>query len=156
MVLCDLDNTLVPHFTKLPTTESIKFVRQIQANDIKFIVVSNNGFRRVSYFCEYLAPNDFVYSAKKPFVRKIRKILEKYNMNVEDVLFIGDQFITDIFAANRIHCKSILTLPIINSTKQKNGFILNLLNKFIYKRLEHQNMISNNQANDLEDEYEFL
>ena len=156
MILCDLDNTLVPHFTKLPTTEAIDFVRDVQNHGIKIIIVSNNSYKRVSYFCEFLAPNDFIYHAEKPLIRKIKKILEKYDMNVEDVLFIGDQFITDIFAANRLHCKSILTLPIVDSVKQKQSFILKFLNNFIYRRLEHQNMLSQRSDENLEDLYEFL
>ena len=156
MILCDLDNTLVPHFTKLPTTEAINFVRNVQNQGMKLIIVSNNSYKRVSYFSEFLAPNDFIYNAKKPLIRKIKKMLEKYEMNIEDVLFIGDQFITDIFAANRLHCRSILTLPIVDSTSEKNGFILQFLNHFIYKRLEHQNMLSHFNENNVEEIYEFL
>lgn len=156
MVICDLDNTLVPHFTKIPTQQAIDFVRKIQKQGILFIVVSNNSKKRVTEFCEKLLPDDFVYNAKKPFLGKVKKIIAKYNMSNEDIVFIGDQVVTDIWVSNRIQCKSILTLPIVSSTKEANGWILNLLDKYIYKYLQHNNMLNNKEELKIEDMYEIL
>ena len=34
MVICDLDNTLVPHFTKFPTKMALDFVKKIRSQGI--------------------------------------------------------------------------------------------------------------------------
>ncbi|GAA5414538.1 YqeG family HAD IIIA-type phosphatase [Ureaplasma ceti] len=156
MVICDLDNTLVPHFTKIPTKQAINFVRSIQKQGLLFIVVSNNSKKRVTEFCKILKPDDYVWNAKKPITKKVKKVIQKYNMNKEDVIFIGDQVVTDIWVSNRLQAKSILTLPIVSSTKEKNGWLLNLLDKFIYKYLQHNNMLNDKEELEIEDMYEIL
>lgn len=96
MVICDLDNTLVPHFTKFPNAIDFEFMNKIREQGILFVVVSNNTKKRVENFCNRLKPDDYVYNAKKPFIKKTNAIIKKYNVDPEDVLFIGDQIITDI------------------------------------------------------------
>ncbi len=142
MLVCDLDNTLTPHFNKLPNIKAIKFCRAVQEQGIVFVVVSNNTKKRVERFCEVLQPNDFAYNAKKPLTWKVSKMMAKYRCEKDDVLILGDQFITDIWLANRLGCRSILTLPIVSTSSEKNGFFLNLLENFIYKKLQHNNVIN--------------
>ena len=156
MVICDLDNTLVPHFTKIPTQQAIEFVKNIQAQGLLFIVVSNNTKKRVTEFCKILQPDDFVYNAKKPLTNKVKKIISKYHMSNEDIIFIGDQVVTDVWVSNRLQCKSILTLPIVSSAKEKNGWLLKLLNNYIYKYLQHNNMLNDKEELEIEDKYEIL
>ena len=156
MVICDLDNTLVPHFTKIPTQQAIDFVKNIQKQGLLFIVVSNNTKKRVTEFCKILKPNDYVYNAKKPLTNKVKKIMHKYNVSNEDIIFIGDQVVTDVWVSNRLQCKSILTLPIVSSSKEKNGWLLRLLDNYIYKYLQHNNMLNNKEELEIEDKYEIL
>lgn len=122
MLICDLDNTLVPHFSKLPNKQALEFCKKVQAAGIKFVVVSNNTYSRVNQFCEMLAPDDFIYNAKKPTLKKLKGLLTKHNCSPTDVIMVGDQFITDIFAANRLHAKSILTLPIVSLKAESNSW----------------------------------
>ncbi len=142
MLVCDLDNTLAPHFNKLPNMKAINFCRSVQEQGIVFVVISNNTKKRVERFCEVLQPNDFAYNAKKPLTWKVKKMMAKYRCEKDDVLIIGDQFITDVWLANRLGCKSILALPIVTSSSEKNGFFLNVLEKFIYKKLQHNNVMN--------------
>lgn len=139
-IFCDLDNTLVPHFTKMPTKTAIDFANKVSNLDIKFIIVSNNSFKRVSEFCELLKVDDFVYNAKKPFVKKIKKIMNKYNLQPKDVIFIGDQFIFDIFVANRLNIKSILVLPKFNEEFSNKDIFINWIEQYLYKKLTHDNL----------------
>lgn len=155
MVICDLDNTLVPHFTKTPTAMAINFVKAIKKQNILFIVVSNNTKKRVTEFCKKLEPDDFVYNAKKPFLRKTKKIIEKYQMNSSDILFIGDQVITDIWISNRFQAKSILTLPLVDSTPRSNWF-LNFIENNVYNYLQHKNLLNNKKEFENEKSYEIL
>ncbi|MCQ2956652.1 MAG: hypothetical protein MJ233_02095 [Mycoplasmoidaceae bacterium] len=52
LFICDLDNTLAPHFTYRPTKTAIKFVNDIKSMGIKFYVISNNRKSRVERFCQ--------------------------------------------------------------------------------------------------------
>ena len=135
-IFCDLDNTLIPHFTSFPNATCTKFVNTVKANDIKLIIISNNKKKRVETFCNMLDVDDFIYNAKKPMVNKIKKIMEKYNISPEDTIFIGDQFIIDIFAANRLSIKSILVLPLVESSKTGvKNWLISILEKFIYRHI---------------------
>ncbi len=159
-VFIDLDNTLVPHFTKLPNSSSIKFVNELKANGMKVIICSNNSKKRVEQFCNLIDVDDFIYNSQKPFVRKIKKMIKKYDIHPEDSLMIGDQFITDVWVANRLGFKSILVLPIIDSNrnqdKQSSNFIISIIEKLIYKYIAHTNFLENQDATFIKDNYDYI
>lgn len=155
MVICDLDNTLVPHFTKTPTSMAINFMNAIKKQNILFVVVSNNTKKRVTEFYQKLQPDDFIYNAKKPFLHKTKKIIEKYNMSSSDILFIGDQVVTDIWISNRFQAKSILTLPLVDSTPRSNWF-LNFIENNIYSYLQNKNLLASKKDIENKETYEIL
>ncbi len=159
-VFCDLDNTLVPHFTTIPTKSSIDFVNRLHEYDIKLIIVSNNSKKRVEKFCMLFNPDDFVYNAKKPLLTKIKKMIKKHNIDLDDAIMLGDQFITDVWAANRLGIRSVLVLPIIRSTnkniyKDEKNFLLRFLENYIYKKIQLTNVLSE-IIDKMVDEYEIL
>ncbi len=139
--ICDLDNTLAPHFTFRPTKAAIKFVNDIKKMGVKFYVVSNNRKSRVKRFCQYITPNGYVSFSMKPSIRKIKKLMKKLKVSPDEVLMMGDQFVIDIFAANRIGCKSILVLPLVEQEKNKSSKFVNFLDRLIYSKLERNNLL---------------
>lgn len=155
MVICDLDNTLVPHFTKTPTMTVINFIKQIRDQGLMFVIVSNNSKKRVREFCKNLEIDGYIYSAMKPTLFKIKKFFRKNNVKLDDVIFIGDQVITDIWIANRLKCKSILTLPLVGSTNKK-GWLISFIDKYIYMYLQNNNFINSNDELKVEELYEIL
>ncbi len=155
MVICDLDNTLVPHFTKTPTMVVINFIKQIRDQGLMFVIVSNNSKKRVKEFCKNLEIDGYIYSAMKPTLFKIKKFFRKNNVKLDDVIFIGDQVITDIWMANRLKCKSILTLPLVGSTNKK-GWLISFIDKYIYMYLQNNNFINSNDELKVEELYEIL
>ncbi|MBU3830782.1 MAG: YqeG family HAD IIIA-type phosphatase [Candidatus Ureaplasma intestinipullorum] len=156
MVICDLDNTLVPHFTRTPTIKVIDFIKQIREQGLMFVIVSNNTKKRVTEFCKNLEIDGFIYSAMKPSLFKLKKFFKKHNVKMEDVIFIGDQVITDIWVANRLKCKSILTLPLVGSYSNKKGWIINFIDKYIYMYLQNKNLLNNDEELKIEELYEIL
>jgi HAD superfamily phosphatase (TIGR01668 family) len=96
MIICDLDNTLAPHFSRLPTRRVIDFCKKVYEHDIKLVIVSNNNKKRVNAYVNQLQINEAIANAKKPMKRKIVNLINRYNMQPNEVIFIGDQFITDI------------------------------------------------------------
>ncbi|MGL4951395.1 MAG: YqeG family HAD IIIA-type phosphatase [Mycoplasma sp.] len=156
-VLCDLDNTLVPHFTKLPNSLCMDFLNSLNDEGIKVIIVSNNSKKRVEKFCDHINVFDFIYNTKKPFIYKVKKIIKKYNIMHEDVLVIGDQFITDVIMANRLQFKSILVLPLVDSVQNNfQNIIIAILDKLVYKYISHSNLINENKKNKLEEKYDII
>lgn len=162
LVICDLDNTLVPHFNKFPNKYVFDFINKIKREGLLIIIASNNTKKRVTTFVNQLqktiSVDGFLYNCKKPFTRKIRKEIGKFNITYNDVVVIGDQFITDIFLANRLKCKSILVLPMVDSNKSvSSNLLLKILENFIYKKLQHEKYIDNKFDNGkINDEIELL
>lgn len=156
MVICDLDNTLVPHFTRTPTFKVINFIKRIRDEGLKFVIVSNNTKKRVNEFCKTLNVDGVIYGAMKPTLFKLKKFFNKNDVKLEDVIFIGDQIITDVWVANRLKCKSILTLPLVGSYSNKKGWLINFIDKYIYMYLQNRNLLNNEEELKIEELYEIL
>ncbi|RKX66784.1 MAG: YqeG family HAD IIIA-type phosphatase [Tenericutes bacterium] len=114
LIICDLDNTLVPHFTKFPTKYAKKFVDSALEKDFDFVLLSNNTSRRVGFFAEKLGLTDFISGAKKPFPFSIKKEIKRHNLTPAQTVIIGDMLVTDTLAANFIGAESILVQPLID------------------------------------------
>ncbi len=140
LIICDLDNTLVPHFTKFPTKKAINFINEVKKKDFKFILISNNTSKRVSFFSEKLQINDYISNAKKPFPKVIKKTIEKMDVKPQETVIIGDMLITDVLAANFVHTESILVQPLIDPEKTMYRFLL-WMEKFVFKKLTKDNLI---------------
>ncbi|MDR1991531.1 MAG: YqeG family HAD IIIA-type phosphatase [Mycoplasmataceae bacterium] len=159
MLICDLDNTLSPHFTKWPNKKVINFCNEIRSNDIKLAIVSNNSKKRVLTYTSRLEVDEVIFNAKKPMKRKITKMLTRQNLRPNEVIFLGDQFITDIWTASRIGCKSILVSPITDElSDDSSSKLIKFLNKHIYRKLEHGNYLSldKTRSESLNDEHQFI
>ncbi|MBR4486506.1 hypothetical protein IKS57_04025 [bacterium] len=103
----------------------------------------------------------YIWNAKKPFSNKIKRsfqILKQYQTN--QVLVIGDQFITDICFAKRMKYQSLILSNLNNKNKLNfKDFLFRKINNFIYHKLkqkdqlihlhnyQNQNLILNNMNN---------
>ncbi len=52
LFIADLDNTLVPHYTRLPNKDVIDLVSKVQEAGMDFAIMSNNVTSRVRMFGE--------------------------------------------------------------------------------------------------------
>lgn len=104
----DLDNTLDSYKTKVPSLRAKELITLLKENGIEPIIISNNSNSRVLNYANALGV-ECLHSARKPFAYKIKKMLAARNIDVNEVMMVGDQMVTDIPAANRAHIKSILT-----------------------------------------------
>ncbi len=139
-IICDLDNTIASIFDLLPNRDAIEFVKKTKANNMNFILVSNNGKERVNRFASKLDIEAYPL-AKKPLLGSVKKIIKKHQYKKNEMIIIGDQLFTDIFLANRLKIKCILVLPLIN--KDRQFWIQKILNKNIYKMLGRANLLLN-------------
>lgn len=138
LLICDLDNTLSPHFTKFPTRKVMEFCNTVHEVGLKLAIVSNNNKKRVYTYTSLLKPDAVIASAKKPLKRRIIKLMNSFDAMPDETIFIGDQFITDVWTANRVGAKSILVLPITSSENDSSSsWLIHFLDKVIYRKLEH-------------------
>lgn len=141
LVICDLDNTLVPHFTKFPTSYAKSIVEAIKNAGLEIILISNNTENRVSSFAKLLGV-EYIYNAKKPFTRKIKNRIKETKYESSEILVIGDMIVMDILAANRLEYQSILVRPIISYNNEVSR-VINWFEKNIFKRLQRNNILIN-------------
>lgn len=164
LIICDLDNTLVPHFTKFPNRAVYDFIDKVKNEGMHFVIASNNSKKRVVRFVdklqETISIDGFLWNCKKPFIHKIKKFIRESAYSYDDIMVIGDQFITDVFLANRMKIKSILVLPMVDSSKNASlNMFFKILEKYIYKRLQHENILAIdtwNLGDEKYDKYELL
>jgi len=144
-LLFDLDNTLVPVKTDIPT-KKVKELFAYLEKDFKVIIVSNSNKKRLIPFKEGLNV-DVAASSHKPFKKKYLKIMKLYKFKEYEIAAIGDQLLTDILGANRVGITSILINPI--GEYEKFGTKINrFFESFIKKHLKKKNILVKGQYYD--------
>lgn len=138
LVLTDLDNTLIAWNNPDGTPQLRKWLADMKAAEIPVVVVSNNKHPRVKRaVAPFALP--FVSRALKPFTRGIKKALKTYQVeNPNQVLFVGDQIMTDIAAANRAGVRSVLVKPIVSSDAWNTRFNRYLEKQVVAKLCKNQ------------------
>ena len=110
-LIFDLNNTLVPLNLKKPNKKLIDLFEELKDMKFKIYIVSNSPKKRVEPFKEILCV-DSSYLSMKPFLRKFKKIYKINKFKDNEIAVIGDELITDMWAANRMNFVSILVNPI--------------------------------------------
>ncbi|WP_033159777.1 YqeG family HAD IIIA-type phosphatase [Mycoplasmoides alvi] len=153
-IYCDLDNTLVPHFSRKPNNNVKQFLKKVKNEKIHIWILSNNSKKRVFEFCKELIDehiiDGYISNAKKPLVYKVKKHMKKNQILPEETIIIGDKLLIDILLANRLGCKSILVHPlleVIYDLKTNNKKIQKFIENIIYLKLEKNNFLNINSLN---------
>lgn len=134
-LLVDLDNTLVPYYEKVITDEVRSFINYATTLGIKVIIFSNNNANRVSGFVN--GENiDYYYRALKPTKIGYKRVINKYKLDKNKTICMGDQLLTDVFGANRMHMFSVYVKPIIDKdswTTKINRTIEKMIFRWVVK-----------------------
>ena len=112
LLVCDIDNTLVPHDVALPDEEVIAFLKSIQDKGIQIVFISNNVEERVETFANVLNLPFYPF-ALKPLPITYRKMLKDFHVKKSEVAVLGDQIMTDILGANVMRFYTILTAQVV-------------------------------------------
>lgn len=144
LFICDLDNTLVPHYTKLPNKNVLNFIKRVNDSGIKFVIMSNNTRNRVRLFSQKANVKHYYGNAKKPFKKVAKKIIQAHKVLPSETIIMGDQIVLDILVANRLKCESILVQPLVSTDYKMNWFNI-FLEKTLYKKLEKKNILLQKQ-----------
>lgn len=135
-VLTDLDNTLIAWNSPEGTQELRKWIKTVQGRGIQIIVVSNNNHDRIAKVVKNLNLS-FVSRAMKPLTYGIKKTLRDYNLIKDEVVMVGDQYLTDVLAARNAGIRSILVQPIVQSDAWKTK-INRFFEHFIINKLKRK------------------
>lgn len=132
-ILTDLDNTLIAWNNPDGTPQLREWLALMNQNGIQVVVVSNNSAKRISRALAALGL-PFISRALKPFTRGIKQAKRRYQLTNNDVVMIGDQLMTDIWAANHAHVRSVLVKPLIETDKWDTR-INRFFERFVMRRL---------------------
>lgn len=118
-IILDVDSTLADHNDKKPYEGVIDWISSMRSANIKLNILSNNRENRVSSFAKKL-DLPFTANGAKPFPKGVLRAAQQMQLDVEDILVVGDQIYTDVMAGNLAKAKTVL-LP-IPSTKENLFF----------------------------------
>ncbi|WP_368652149.1 YqeG family HAD IIIA-type phosphatase [Ornithinibacillus sp. 4-3] len=113
-IITDLDNTLIPWNVQDASAEIIKWFKQLEANNIKVTVISNNNENRVKVFSDPLKV-PYIANARKPLKRSFKQAAKLMGLCPGQVAVIGDQLLTDILGGNSAGFYTILVAPIVQT-----------------------------------------
>lgn len=116
-IITDLDNTLVAWNVKVATPEITQWFKQMEEQDIKVTIISNNKLDRVKTFSEPLG-TPYVYSARKPLGHAFKTATKQMGLKKEEIVVIGDQLLTDVLGGNRAGFYTILVVPIVQTDEK--------------------------------------
>ena len=109
-LLFDLNNTLASYEIDYPDDKLREKMFELEKS-FRVIIVSNSNKNRLRPFKEKLNL-DTSFSSKKPLTKKLKKILNLYNLKDNDIAMIGDSLLTDIWGGNKMNFTTILVNPI--------------------------------------------
>ena len=112
LLLADLDNTLTPYSSEVPTEKINQWKKELEANGITLFVVSNSRkATRVPNYCNALGIG-YVRRSGKPGVKGFLRAMKETGRTASETLMVGDQIFTDVLGANRAGLRVILVEPI--------------------------------------------
>lgn len=117
LIICDIDNTLVPYEIPDPTPEILDWMRALEAAMIKLVFVSNNHAPRADRFNKPLGYTVYA-DAKKPLTMALTKALRENDVQPQEAAALGDQIFTDVLAGQFRGTHTLLVPPI----KDKNNW----------------------------------
>ncbi len=120
-LLYDLDNTIVPGHNTEPPAKAKDLFTSLKQKGFKVIIFTNSPKIRLKNFQTAFGV-DGVANARKPFPKKLKKLLKDYNYTENEVAIIGDQLMTDIKVGNAVGITTIL----INPISEKDFFVTKL------------------------------
>ncbi|CAH1856047.1 Phosphoglycolate phosphatase [Convivina intestini] len=113
-VLTDLDNTLLAWNNPDGTPELHQWLQDLKQGGIELIVISNNTNKRVAKAVNALNI-DFVAWSLKPLPRGILSVMRQRHLRSQEVIMVGDQMLTDVWAAHLAGIRSVLVKRLIDS-----------------------------------------
>jgi HAD superfamily phosphatase (TIGR01668 family) len=141
VIFFDLDNTIA-NYQELKADATIEqLFKQCLSLGFKVYLISNNSKEtRVKAFANQLNCNGYLYNAGKPGTSRVLKFINDNNLNLKQIVVVGDQLLTDVIMANSLKVKSIAVEP--KSTKDLPITRINrIIDKTIRKILKNKQLL---------------
>jgi uncharacterized protein len=107
-LIMDLDNTLVPLHSSDLSDEVIAWAASAREKGFKLSIASNTRrYKRLHELAELLGAQ-YVKGVQKPRRGGFRRAALQMGLGLHEVAVVGDQVLTDVFAAKRLGVKAIL------------------------------------------------
>lgn len=129
-VFSDLDNTLLAWNHAQGTLSLKRLASRFQRHRIRLVVISNNTTSRVSRALSGLHINYISWSLK-PLPLGILRALKRYRLKRDQVVMVGDQLLTDVWAANNAHVRSMWVKPLVKTDQWDTR-----INRFFERRIK--------------------
>lgn len=146
VLICDIDNTLVAHDEAHPSVAVKQFIQRVKDAEIEVVLISNNVEERVTLFAKELDLRVYPF-AKKPLKLTYKKMMKDTGYHHDNIAVLGDQLLTDMLGAGRVHFYKILTKPVaqkdLTCTK-----INRIFENFVYYLLEKRKMLTKGKYDD--------
>ena len=133
----DLDNTLGLITNLKCPDETKELLRKLQ-DDFCIFICSNNTKTRINPYLKELGVGGVSWSMK-PSTRALRYIKKNYKFLKKEMVMIGDQVITDVFAGKRYKIKTILVDP-LGKKDLKITSLNRIIEEMILKRYEKRGL----------------
>lgn len=134
-IFSDLDDTLVAH-RDIGDEKLDAWLTKLNEAGITFIGTSNNDNRRAQRFRDQHGVK-VIEDSHKPRRKVIQDYIDTHNIDKDQVIFMGDQLLVDIFCGNRLGLDTVLVKPINSNTPisvQFTWLLDHLLLKFLRLR----------------------
>lgn len=128
IVLLDVDNTLVTHGSHEGDDFAKEIVLRVQKAGLIPVIASNAREHRARSFANSLGI-DFIAQAKKPGIDAICLELTARSCERHNALMVGDQLLTDVWAARKAN------IPVILTQKRAEHEIITVKMKRVIERL---------------------
>lgn len=133
-VLLDIDNTLEPYEHALPGEHVISWLKSLSEQGIRTAIVSNNNRERVETFNKEIGMPAYP-KAGKPFKKNLLSAMLDIGTDKTNTAFIGDQILTDVWAAHNAGIIAILVPP-INDKRDPFTMFKRVLERPIQRKYE--------------------
>lgn len=137
VVLTDLDNTLISYAYSEPNEEMRLFVNNLQSIGFKVIIVSNSPASRVNKFLKALDLKG-VALARKPLKVGMNSALGYLNESKDEMIFLGDQLMTDVLVGNRMNIDTYLVEAIERKSEKWYTKINRRLEIMVVKKIKRK------------------
>lgn len=120
-IFLDIDNTMELQGAERAGQRTLKTTGEILKAGMDFSILSNADSSRAEKFCEeYDLP--YFGQAAKPLTFRMRKYLQKLELDATEVILVGDQVFTDLWAGRFLGCRVLM----VKSLGGKEGLLLRI------------------------------
>ena len=135
IILTDLDNTLISYRQNQADERLIELGEYLKNTGFKIFIVTNNNEKRVVEFSKTFVIDGYLTKANKPSPKKIEMFIKENKLQKEEIIYMGDQLVTDIAGANNAGLESAFISTIDPSSQKWYTKINRLREKRIIRKI---------------------